>query len=247
MSDAGARPPTHGSQDRSEHAPTAGAHETAGGPGQPTHDLSRLREDYDRDRLDEETLAADPLAELRRWLDTAIEAGLTDPAAMVLATVAPDGAPSARTVLCKGLDEQGVAFYTNLESRKARELAAHPYAACVFVWTPLHRQVTLRGRVEALPDVDADAYFAARPRESRLAAWASPQSQPVADRGELDELLAATTARFEGRDVPRPESWGGFRVVPDEVELWQGRLARLHDRVRYVRADEGWTRQRLAP
>ena len=226
---------------------------TGDDPGAPDHeraptDLSELREDYDSDRIDESALDANPMVALREWLDAAIDAGLTDPAAMVLATVGSDGAPSARTVLCKGLDDDGVAFYTNLHSRKASELDAHPRAACVFVWTPLHRQVTLRGHVQRLSDAAAEEYFAARPRESRLAAWASPQSQPVADRAALDALLAATTVRFADQDVPRPEHWGGFRVVPTEVELWQGRRARLHDRIRYTRTERGaWEQQRLAP
>lgn len=212
------------------------------------HDVADLREDYDRATLDEHTLDPNPMVALREWLDAAIDEGLTDPAAMVLATVGPDGTPSARTVLCKQVDDDGLGFYTNLESRKATELAGTPHAACVFLWTPLHRQVTVRGRVHPLPEADADAYFASRPRESQLAAWASPQSRPVTDRRALDAHLDQATTRFEGVDVPRPPHWGGFRVVPSEVELWQGRLARLHDRVRYMREGGGrWRRERLAP
>ena len=210
-------------------------------------ELSGLRVDYEGESLDEATVDPNPMVMVRRWLDAAIEADLIDPAAMVLATVGADGAPSARAVLCKGLDDEGLAFYTNLTSRKATELEQHPHAACVFVWTPLHRQVTVRGPVRRLSDEAADAYFAARPRDSRLAAWASPQSQPVADRAALDELHAAATARFDGTEVPRPQHWGGFRVMPTEVELWQGQRARLHDRIRYTRTENGWARQRLAP
>ena len=210
-------------------------------------ELSGLRVDYDGGSLDEATVDPHPMVMVRRWLDAAIAADLIDPAAMVLATVGADGAPSARTVLCKGLDDEGLAFYTNLNSRKARELEQHPRAACVFVWTPLHRQVTVRGPVRQLSDDAADAYFAARPRDSRLAAWASPQSQPVADRAALDELHAAATARFDGTEVPRPPHWGGFRVMATEVELWQGQRARLHDRIRYTWTEDGWSRKRLAP
>lgn len=210
-------------------------------------DLAALREEYRADRLEEREVAADPLDQLARWIAEAVAAGLPDATAMTLATAGADGEPSARTVLCKGLEGDGVDFYTNLESRKARELDANPRAAAVFCWTPLQRQVIVRGTVAAIPAEEADAYFASRPRDSQLGAWASPQSRPVAGRGELDAALAAATERFAGAPVPRPAWWGGFRLSPREVEVWQGRAARLHDRLRYRREDGGWRLERLAP
>ena len=187
------------------------------------------------------------MVQLRRWLSQAVAAGLDEPNAMVVATADASGAPSARTVLLKGLDDRGLTFYTNLDSRKGRELAANPRAAVAFPWHALQRQVLVRGPVERLPAAAADAYFASRPRGSRLGAWASPQSTVLADRAQLDAAVTAVTERFAGADVPRPPHWGGFLVVPSEVEFWQGRPNRLHDRLRYRRADRRWIVERLAP
>ena len=194
-------------------------------------------------------LDPDPLVELRRWLEEAREAGLHEPEAMALATATPAGAPSVRMVLLRGLDERGLSFFTNYESRKADELAANPDAAVVLNWgPPLRRQARVEGRVERLTEEESLAYFRTRGRESRLGAWASPQSRPLADRAELDDRYAAADARFaDVRDVPLPPFWGGFRLVPRAFELWENRPNRLHDRARYERVGDGWSRVRLAP
>jgi pyridoxamine 5'-phosphate oxidase len=194
-------------------------------------------------------LDADPLVELRRWLEEAREAGLHEPEAMALATATPTGRPSVRMVLLRGLDERGLCFLTNYESRKAEELQANPDAAVVLNWgPPLRRQVRVEGRVERLTEDESLSYFRTRGRESRLGAWASPQSRPIADRTELDERYAAASERFAGvEDLPLPPFWGGFRLVPHAFELWENRPNRLHDRVRYERMGDGWSRGRLAP
>jgi pyridoxamine 5'-phosphate oxidase len=196
-----------------------------------------------------EGLDADPLAELRRWLDEARKAGLHEPEAMALATATAAGTPSVRMVLMRGLDERGFSFFTNYESRKASELDANPEAAVALNWgPPLRRQARAEGRAERLSEEESLAYFRTRGRESRLGAWASPQSRALADRDELDGRYDAASVRFDGvDDVPLPPFWGGYRLVPRSVELWQNRPNRLHDRARYERADGGWTRVRLAP
>ena len=209
--------------------------------------LSDRRTQYDNPAFDVNDLLADPMAQWRRWYDDAVAAAVDEPNAMALATVDGDGRPDCRFVLVRGADAQGFTFFTNLESAKARQLTALPWAALTFAWMRLHRQVRVRGGVEPLDGADADAYFASRPRGSQLAAWASPQSTVLASRADLDARYAAASARFAG-DVPRPAHWGGFRVVPAEVEFWQGRANRLHDRFRYRWAGAGrWTIERLAP
>jgi pyridoxamine 5'-phosphate oxidase len=198
--------------------------------------------------LHEEDLLPDPIALAQRWFADAQASGIEQADAMTLATATPDGRPSARVVLLKGIDARGFAFFTNYESRKGRELGANPYAALVLLWVPLQRQLRVTGRVERLSDEESDAYFATRPRGSQLGAWASEQSRPLPDRSELEQRWAALDERYGGGTVPRPPHWGGFRVEPDEVEVWQGRANRLHDRFAYVRTpDGGWTRERLAP
>lgn len=194
-------------------------------------------------------LDPDPLVELRRWLEEAREAGLHEPEAMALATATPAGTPSVRMVLLRELDELGLSFFTNYESRKAEELAANPDAAVVLNWgPPLRRQVRVEGRVERLTEDESLAYFRTRARESRLGAWASPQSRAIADRAELDERYAASEERFaDVEDVPLPPFWGGFRLVPSAFELWENRPNRLHDRARYERVGDGWSCVRLAP
>ena len=196
-----------------------------------------------------ESLAGDPLVELERWLEEARAASLHEPEAMALATATPTGTPSARMVLLRGLDDRGLCFFTNHESRKAEELAANPVAAVVLNWgPPLRRQARVEGRVERVPEDESLAYFRTRSRESRLGAWASPQSRAIADRAALDRHYDATSERFAGvEDVPLPPFWGGYRLVPHAVELWQNRPNRLHDRARYERAADGWSRVRLAP
>ena len=198
--------------------------------------------------LDEANLDADPFAQFARWLDDALSRDdILEPNAMALATVGKDGHPSARIVLLRGLDQRGLTFFTNYESRKALELGASPAAALLFYWEPLHRQVRIEGDVSRIAPEDSDAYFAQRPRGHRLGAWASPQSRPVADRAELEAAQLKYEAKFEGRDVDRPPFWGGYRLKPARFEFWQGRLNRLHDRIAYDRAPEGWRIVRLAP
>jgi pyridoxamine 5'-phosphate oxidase len=198
--------------------------------------------------VDESDLDADPTRQLAAWLEDATAAGLAFPEATALATVDAAGRPSARMVLLKGVDGRGLSFFTNRESRKAGDLAVNPYAALVLYWQPLDRQVRVEGRVEQLDDEASLAYFRQRPLGSRLAAWASPQSQPIANREELERRYAEAESRFAGEaEVPLPPFWGGYRLVPDVVELWHGRQNRLHDRIRYDRAGDAWRRARLAP
>ena len=197
--------------------------------------------------MDERDLDPDPLRQFQRWFDEARDAGIVAPESMALATATPDGRPSVRMVLLKGADEAGFAFHTNYESRKGGELEANPHASLLFHWQPLGRQLRVEGRVERVPAEESEAYFRSRPLGSRLAAWASPQSRPLADRDELERLYAEAAARFPGEEVPRPPHWGGFRLVPDAYEFWQHAANRLHDRIRYERAADGWKRERLAP
>jgi pyridoxamine 5'-phosphate oxidase len=189
----------------------------------------------------------DPLATVRAWLEEAAAAGLDEPTAAALATADAAGRPSVRFVLLRGIEEDGVRFFTNYESRKAGELAANPRAALALYWEALHKQVRFEGPVERLPADASDAYFASRGRESRIGAWASRQSRELTSREQLDAQVAEIEARFAGADVPRPEFWGGYRLVPEVVELWTGRPNRLHDREQWQRGADGWTMRRLSP
>ena len=205
------------------------------------------RHSYDRDTLDESRAADEPFAQFRRWIGDALASDVIEPNAMTLATVDAGGNPAARVVLLRGWDERGFVFFTNYESNKGHELDANPVAALVFFWGKLERQVRINGRVEILPAEESDAYFAKRPRGSRVSAWASPQSQVISGRDVLESGMAEIERRFAGADVPRPSFWGGYRVIPGRIEFWQGRPDRAHDRICYSATAGGWMRERLAP
>jgi len=208
--------------------------------------IADLRKSYERDALDEEASLGDPLKQFEHWLQQALDAKLPEPTAMTLATVGADGRPSTRVVLLKGLDARGIVWYTNYDSRKGRELAANPQAALQFHWVELERVVRIEGRVERVEAELSDAYYASRPLDSRIGAWASPQSQVIESRA----LLVTQAARFGlkfAMNPPRPPHWGGYRLQPDTWEFWQGRKSRLHDRLRYRLQGGQWLRERLAP
>ncbi|MBO0867581.1 MAG: pyridoxamine 5'-phosphate oxidase [Micromonosporaceae bacterium] len=207
-----------------------------------------MRVDYGSAEFDERSVAPDWHTQFGQWLADAAGAQLPEPNAMLLATADAAGRPSARTVLLRGYGTDGFVFFTNYESRKSQELAANPYASLVFPWFAIRRQVVVTGRVERVSRGQTEAYFASRPRESQLGAWASPQSRPVPDRAALDEAWRETAQRFpEGQPVPAPPHWGGYRLAPETVEFWQGRTARMHDRLRFRRTGDGWLLERLAP
>ena len=209
-------------------------------------DIASLRKSYERAELDESASLPDPIAQFSLWLQQALDAKLPEPNAMTLATVGANGRPSSRVVLIKGVDARGLVWYTNYDSRKGRELAANPYASLQFHWVEMERVVRVEGRVEKTSAAESDAYFATRPLDSRIGAWASPQSQVIASRALLVANAAKIGAQFL-MQPPRPKHWGGYRLVPDTFEFWQGRCSRLHDRLRYRLADGRWLRERLAP
>jgi len=209
--------------------------------------LSDLRKDYSRAELDEAHADTDPLKQFELWLQQAIDAQLPEPNAMTLATVGLNGRPSTRVVLVKHVDARGIVWYTNYHSRKGRELESNPFAALQFHWVELERVVRIEGRVEKVGAEESDAYFASRPLASRIGAWASPQSEPIDGRATLLKRAAEFALRF-GVNPPRPPHWGGYRLIPDAWEFWQGRSSRLHDRLHYsLQPDGSWLRRRLAP
>jgi pyridoxamine 5'-phosphate oxidase len=213
-------------------------------------DLDALRQEYETTPLDIGDLAPEPIEQIERWLARWLEVAPNEPAAVVLATADGSGRPSARNVLLRGLDARGLTFFTGYASNKGRDLAANPQAMLLFSWVPLLRQVHVGGAVVRTDDAESDAYWATRPRSSQLAAWASDQSTVLPDRATLEVRFAEAASRFEGTEVPRPTSWGGFRLVPDTVELWQGRPNRLHDRLRYQHPEsdpDAWEIVRLSP
>ena len=209
--------------------------------------LRDRRVQYETAGLDLADLAATPIRQWHRWYDDAVEAGVAEPNAMTVSSNDAEGQPDARVVLAREVNDEGIVFYTNYESAKGIQLASAPFASAVFAWLDLHRQVRVRGEIEVVSSEESDAYFASRPRESQIGAWASAQSQVIAGREELEVAVVEMTQRFMGGDVPRPPHWGGLRIVPSTVEFWQGRPSRLHDRFRYAWAGTQWSISRLAP
>ena len=210
---------------------------------------THARKEYEQATLDETTVARDPIRQFAAWYDDAVAAGVPEPEAMTLATATPAGRPSARVVLLRGFDARGFCFYTNYGSHKGRELTANPHAALTFHWPDLERQIRIEGCVERTTAAESDEYFRTRPSTSRIGAWSSPQSEVISDRGSLEALFARFRADHpDDSAIPRPPNWGGFRVVPERIEFWQGRPSRLHDRLRFRRdADGAWILERLAP
>jgi pyridoxamine 5'-phosphate oxidase len=210
--------------------------------------IAELRQDYTLQGLSETEIDSNPFAQFKKWFDEALSADILEPNAMTVATTTPEGKPSARMVLLKDYDARGFVFYTNYNSHKAQELAENPQAALVFWWAELQRQIRISGRVEKISDSESDKYFYSRPFSSRLGAWASNQSEVIENREVLEQNLEELKQKYQDREIPRPPHWGGIRVIPAEIEFWQGRSSRLHDRLVYTRDyDDGWKIERLSP
>ncbi len=210
--------------------------------------IADIRKTYAQAQLLETDTSSDPMEQFGKWWQQAVEAEILEVNAMTLATVTEEGMPDARIVLLKGMDGQGFHFYTNYQSRKGQQLEANPRAALVMFWKELERQVRIKGQIERLPEAESDAYFHSRPRESQLGAVSSPQSEIITNRSWLEERYRSVEASFEGREIVRPPHWGGYRLIPESIEFWQGRPGRMHDRLEYKKDPSGsWFRQRLAP
>lgn len=210
--------------------------------------LNQVRHDFSKAKLDEENVDENPIEQYAKWFEEAVGAQVLDPKAIVISTVSADGQPHSRVVYNRGLKPTGMVFYTNYHSNKGRELEGNQHISILSYWPELERQIRMEGKVEQLPAEESDAYFASRPRESQIGAWASNQSEELTNREVLEEKVKSFTAKFEGQDVPRPPHWGGYLFVPHRVEFWQGRPSRLHDRIVYEKqTDETWTKKRLSP
>jgi len=210
-------------------------------------DIKKIRSEYSKDELKEEFLESNPMILFSQWFEGAVKSGLSEVNAMTLATATPDGKPSARTVLLKGFDEKGFVFYTNYKGRKATEIEKNPVAALLIFWKELERQVRIEGKVEKVSSIESDEYFNSRPLESKMSAIVSKQSQPVESRQQLEELWVEFLKENYDKDIPRPDYWGGYRVIAEKIEFWQGRPNRLHDRILFSRTETGWKIERLQP
>jgi pyridoxamine 5'-phosphate oxidase len=209
--------------------------------------IAEIRRDYMKATLSEDKVEKDPITQFGIWWDEALRAEIDEVNAMTLATVSEGARPSSRIVLLKGYDASGFVFFTNYQSAKGKDLQLHPYASLLFFWKELERQVRIDGPCEKVSEAESDEYFLSRPEGSRIGAWASPQSQVIASRDVLDQQIIALEDRFQGKSIPRPPHWGGYRVKPEQMEFWQGRPSRLHDRILYTRTASGWQINRLAP
>lgn len=211
-------------------------------------DLASIRNDYLQKSLSKNDVAVNPLDQFEHWFEEATAAEINEPTAMNLSTVSENGRPSGRIVLLKGINDSAFQFYTNYESQKAQDLALNPFAALTFFWPELERQIRIEGKVEKLSEPTSESYFSSRPWDSQIGAWASPQSQVIENRDFLEENFEKVKEKYEGREVPRPSNWGGYQLVPDRFEFWQGRSSRLHDRIIYRLSNDGeWIIERLAP